>query len=80
MFTQVTEISNVKNITRLPRDTKRQAVAIVFTDDTSRTFTCESGTSSSTKACCAAAAADDDASLKEALIFYINMVLAVYTV
>ncbi|XP_059927054.1 docking protein 4, partial [Gadus macrocephalus] len=39
---QVTDISDVKNITRLPRDTKRQAVAIVFTDDTSRTFTCES--------------------------------------
>uniref|UniRef100_A0A8C6V4C9 Docking protein 4 n=1 Tax=Neogobius melanostomus TaxID=47308 RepID=A0A8C6V4C9_9GOBI len=36
------KISNVKTITRLPRDTKRQAVAIVFTDDTSRTFTCDS--------------------------------------
>lgn len=41
--TQVTEISNVKCITRLPKETKRQAVAIIFTDDSARTFTCESG-------------------------------------
>lgn len=40
---QVTEISNVKCITRLPKETKRQAVAIIFTDDSARTFTCESG-------------------------------------
>uniref|UniRef100_A0A8C0EJA9 Docking protein 4 n=1 Tax=Bubo bubo TaxID=30461 RepID=A0A8C0EJA9_BUBBB len=40
---KVTEISNVKCITRLPKETKRQAVAIVFTDDSARTFTCDSG-------------------------------------
>ncbi|XP_049575125.1 docking protein 4 isoform X2 [Syngnathus scovelli] len=39
---KVTEISNVQTVRRLPRDTKQQAVAIVFTDDTSRTFTCDS--------------------------------------
>ncbi|NXG62169.1 DOK4 protein, partial [Hemiprocne comata] len=39
---QVTEISNVKCVTRLPKETKRQAVAIVFTDDSARTFTCDS--------------------------------------
>uniref|UniRef100_A0A1A8QFP5 Docking protein 4 n=2 Tax=Nothobranchius rachovii TaxID=451742 RepID=A0A1A8QFP5_9TELE len=38
----VTDITNVKNITRLPRDTKQQAVAMVFTDGTSRTFSCDS--------------------------------------
>uniref|UniRef100_A0A8C5GKF1 Docking protein 4-like n=1 Tax=Gouania willdenowi TaxID=441366 RepID=A0A8C5GKF1_GOUWI len=32
---KVTDMSHVKSITRLPRDTKRQAVTIVFTDDTS---------------------------------------------
>lgn len=40
---QVTEISNVKCVTRLPKETKRQAVAIIFTDDSARTFTCDSG-------------------------------------
>ncbi|XP_068267408.1 docking protein 4 isoform X2 [Nyctibius grandis] len=39
---KVTEISNVKCITRLPKETKRQAVAIVFADDSARTFTCDS--------------------------------------
>ncbi|XP_064579467.1 docking protein 4 isoform X3 [Zonotrichia leucophrys gambelii] len=39
---KVTEISNVKCITRLPKETKRQAVAIVFSDDSARTFTCDS--------------------------------------
>ncbi|KAL7978729.1 hypothetical protein Chor_013218 [Crotalus horridus] len=39
---KVTEISNVKCITRLPKETKRQAVAIIFMDDSARTFTCES--------------------------------------
>lgn len=43
MLLQVTEISNVKCVTRLPKETKRQAVAIIFTDDSARTFTCDSG-------------------------------------
>lgn len=42
-LSQVTEISNVKCVTRLPKETKRQAVAIIFTDDSARTFTCDSG-------------------------------------
>ncbi|XP_069822549.1 docking protein 4 isoform X2 [Dendropsophus ebraccatus] len=36
------EISNVKCIMRLPKETKRQAVAIIFCDDLARTFTCDS--------------------------------------
>lgn len=43
MSSQVTEISNVKCVIRLPKETKRQAVAIIFTDDSARTFTCDSG-------------------------------------
>lgn len=46
MSSQVTEISNVKCVTRLPKETKRQAVAIIFTDDSARTFTCDSGEAS----------------------------------
>lgn len=47
---QVTEISNVKCVTRLPKETKRQAVAIIFTDDSARTFTCDSGEASGLQA------------------------------
>ncbi|XP_072278831.1 docking protein 4 isoform X3 [Pyxicephalus adspersus] len=39
---KVTEISNVKCIMRLPKETKRQAVAIMFCDDLARIFTCDS--------------------------------------
>lgn len=52
MLCQVTEISNVKCVTRLPKETKRQAVAIIFTDDSARTFTCDSGEGMGLQAVC----------------------------
>ncbi|XP_041736172.1 docking protein 6-like isoform X2 [Coregonus clupeaformis] len=39
---KITALHNIKNITRMPRETKKHAVAIIFYDEMPKTFACES--------------------------------------